>query len=261
MDDEYNYGADATPSPVAVDTKYYSADDDWQNNNNYYSAKGTTSWLDRLFSNSTQNLELNPAQDVNPDNVLASLVFNSLVCVILLVVYELLRKFIPSVYAQAIASPDKVVYLSMASDNSSNKMSDGIVAVENDNVPGSVTGVHDGCDASCDDIRSNVASIPFPILEWCIPVHKTPWSTFRQLAGLDAYFFLRYIRMCLKITAVSSFWASFCVRYTPRAEDINLDFTISAWPMSCQRMPSGCGSPPSFAGRSPCIAGSVFARK
>ena len=211
MDDEYSYGADATPSPVAVDTNYYSADDDWQHSDYYYSAKGTTSWLDRLFSNSTQNLELNPAQDVNPDNVLASLVFNSLVCVILLVVYELLRKFIPSVYAQAIASPDKVVYLSTASDNSSKKMSDGIVADETDNVPGSVTGVHDGCDASRDDIQhtvcSNVASIPFPILEWCIPVHKTPWSTFRQLAGLDAYFFLRYIRMCLKITAVSSFWA------------------------------------------------------
>jgi hypothetical protein len=97
MDDEYYYGADATPSPVAVDAHFYSADDDWQSNNYYYSAKGTTSWLDRLFGNSTQNLELNPAQDVNPDNVLASLVFNSVVCVILLVVYELLRKWIPSV--------------------------------------------------------------------------------------------------------------------------------------------------------------------
>lgn len=46
----------------------------------------------------------------------------------------------------------------------------------------------------------------FPILEWATPIHATPWSTFRDLAGLDAYFFLRYIRMCLKITAVSSFW-------------------------------------------------------
>ena len=50
-------------------------------------------------------------------------------------------------------------------------------------------------------------SISLPVLEWCIPVHATPWSTLRHLAGLDAYFYLRYIRMCLKITSVSSFWA------------------------------------------------------
>lgn len=222
MDDDF-YAADAsssqaaTPAPVAVDSHYYSEDDDWRTyTNHYYSAKGTASWIDRVFGNSTQNLELNPAQDVNPDNVLASLVFNSVVCVTLLVLYELLRRWIPSVYAQATSSPNnKVVHLRTTSENSSKKINDSILADKSDDVSVSVAGGHDEYDASCDDIQhkvcSDVASLQnsfaFPILEWCIPVHKTPWSTFRHLAGLDAYFFLRYIRMCLKITAVSSFWA------------------------------------------------------
>jgi hypothetical protein len=218
MDDDSYHGAGATPAPVAVDRHYYSADDDWRMyDEDYYSAKGTTSWLDRLFSNSTNNLGLNPAQDVNPDNVLASLLFNSLVCVILLVLYELLRRWIPSVYAQATSGPDKVIYMHSTTENSSTKTStvDGTVADGGDNVPGSARGVQNEYGASCDDIQQKVCnnvtnaqnSCAFPILEWCIPVHKTPWSTFRHLAGLDAYFYLRYIRMCLKITAVSSFWA------------------------------------------------------
>jgi hypothetical protein len=218
MDDDSYHRAGATPAPVAVDRHYYSADDDWHMyDEDYYSVKGTTSWLDKLFSNSTNNLELNPAQDVNPDNVLASLLFNSLVCVILLVLYELLRRWIPSVYAQATSGPGKVVYLHSTTENSSRKTSsvDGMAADGVDNVPGSVKGGGDECHASCDEIQRKVCnnamgaqnSCTFPILEWCIPVHKTPWSTFRHLAGLDAYFYLRYIRMCLKITAVSSFWA------------------------------------------------------
>jgi hypothetical protein len=33
------------------------------------------------------------------------------------------------------------------------------------------------------------------------------WATVRKVAGLDGYFFLRYIRMCLRITAISTFWS------------------------------------------------------
>jgi Late exocytosis, associated with Golgi transport/Cytosolic domain of 10TM putative phosphate transporter len=43
-------------------------------------------------------------------------------------------------------------------------------------------------------------------LDWIQPVLGVPWSKVLETAGLDGYFFLRYIRMCVRITAVSSFW-------------------------------------------------------
>ena len=49
------------------------------------------------------------------------------------------------------------------------------------------------------------SEIPF---EWIKPVYDISWRKVRKIAGLDAYFFLRYIRMCLKITSVSALWGS-----------------------------------------------------
>ena len=43
--------------------------------------------------------------------------------------------------------------------------------------------------------------------DWLMPVFGVSWSKVRRAGGLDAYFFLRYIRMCLRITSVSAFWA------------------------------------------------------
>jgi Late exocytosis, associated with Golgi transport/Cytosolic domain of 10TM putative phosphate transporter len=43
-------------------------------------------------------------------------------------------------------------------------------------------------------------------LDWIQPVLGVPWSKVLETAGLDGYFFLRYIRMCVRITAVSTFW-------------------------------------------------------
>jgi hypothetical protein len=51
----------------------------------------------------------------------------------------------------------------------------------------------------------NQFAIPF---EWVKPVYDVKWRHVREVAGLDAYFFLRYIRMCFKITAVSALWGS-----------------------------------------------------
>src|SRR6056300_515711 len=112
-----------TPSPSVIandfDDDFYSLrnatddgywkfkdnfNDDDEANPNYFSSKGTTSWLDALLSNTTGANEgqLTPVEDVNPDNVLATLIFNSIVCVILLALYELLRRWIPSVYSQRV---------------------------------------------------------------------------------------------------------------------------------------------------------------
>lgn len=49
------------------------------------------------------------------------------------------------------------------------------------------------------------SEIPF---EWIKPVFNVSWKQVRELCGLDAYFYLRYIRMGLKVTSVSALWSS-----------------------------------------------------
>ena len=120
------------------------------------------------FNRTSPNI--NPAQDVNADNMVAILIFNCFVCLILVVLYELLRRCIPSVYSQAILTTSHTAATTTT---------------------GATTTI-------------TTRMLGF---FWCISVFQTPWSTFRTVAGLDAYFYLRYIRMCLKISAVSSFWA------------------------------------------------------
>ena len=41
---------------------------------------------------------------------------------------------------------------------------------------------------------------------WVPSVIRATWHTVRKCGGLDAYFFLRFIAMCFRITAVSGFW-------------------------------------------------------
>ena len=111
-DDEIDYQV-SSPSPSVIYNNNY--DEDFYNlngtddgytpdndpNDRYYSTKHTTSWLDNLISQSAaSNSTLTPVEDVNPDNVLATLIFNSIVCILLLGLYELLRRWIPSVYSQ-----------------------------------------------------------------------------------------------------------------------------------------------------------------
>ncbi len=106
---------------------------------------------------------INGANDVNVSDAMSSFGFNALILVILIVSYEIISRFIPSVYA-------------------SRKLhvSDDRVAIE---VP-----------KSC-----------FPC-NWVPSVIRASWHTVRKCGGLDAYFFLRFIAMCFRITAVSGFW-------------------------------------------------------
>ena len=45
-------------------------------------------------------------------------------------------------------------------------------------------------------------------LGWVMPVSRISWPQVLQTSGLDAYMFLRYIRMCFIITSVSGFWGA-----------------------------------------------------
>lgn len=55
---------------------------------------------------------------------------------------------------------------------------------------------------------SKVIDIPHSILplSWVPGVLSTSWATVRKCGGLDSYFFLRFIRMCFRITFVSGLW-------------------------------------------------------
>mmetsp|Transcript_29380 Transcript_29380/g.66372 ORF Transcript_29380/g.66372 Transcript_29380/m.66372 type:complete len:1055 (-) Transcript_29380:9-3173(-) len=201
--DNYAAGDDA----VAVnDDDFYSMNnvtDDYTNyadyystaneGDDYYSAKMATNWIDKLLSNSTStedaSLSLSPVQDATPESILAALALNTIACILLLSLYEILRRLIPSVYSQRLVNEKRALTrhpnlrVAMAGNNDAKEEAD------------------EGMTCSMPSCRAD------SFLEWVLPVYQTPWSTIRELAGLDAYFYLRYIRMCLKLTLVSSFWA------------------------------------------------------
>eukprot|EP00546_Thalassionema_frauenfeldii_P006538 CAMPEP_0178908972 /NCGR_PEP_ID=MMETSP0786-20121207/8226_1 /TAXON_ID=186022 /ORGANISM="Thalassionema frauenfeldii, Strain CCMP 1798" /LENGTH=800 /DNA_ID=CAMNT_0020580947 /DNA_START=87 /DNA_END=2486 /DNA_ORIENTATION=- len=114
--------------------------------------------------------QLKPASDVSVETVMASLYFNAIVFVVMLATYEILRRFVPSVYAS------RTIHGSPRQD-----------------------------PAGISRLPLHTSYIPF---DWVGPVFGVSWSTVRKAAGLDAYFFLRFIRMCVRITSISTFWAS-----------------------------------------------------
>jgi len=224
---------------------YWLRDDD---TGTYYSTQKTFGWFDNLLRNTTADQmgqgQLVPIEDINPDNVLATFLFNAIVCVVLLGLYEILRRLIPSVYSQRIihaqrhrCNTDRSKLESrFASLSQSHASGSAVAAVHNhlqnedlgynamddnnniDDNNNNSTGAaaHDDTQLasfeelqqSYNELNSNKNRCCGSLLEWFCPIYSAPWSTFRDLAGLDAYFFLRYVRMCFKITAVSTIWAT-----------------------------------------------------
>jgi len=65
-------------------------------------------------------------------------------------------------------------------------------------------------ETSDDDGRySRMESMPhgFLPMSWVPSVVRVPWSRVLEIGGLDAYTYLRYIRMCFRIVCVSGFWS------------------------------------------------------
>lgn len=213
---------------------------------NFYSTQKTLNWFDNMLRNTTAGSAqdaLVPVEDINPDNVLATFLVNVVVCIILLSVYEILRRLIPSVYSQRIVHAQR-------KGNSSSNIERQFASLSKSHASGSAVSAcqnsqgskhhQDTCEYSgysnmgAGDDNTSVAAestidtthlntleklqssssskkkccCASGFLEWFCPIYSAPWSTFRDLAGLDAYFFLRYIRMNFKITAVSTIWAA-----------------------------------------------------
>jgi len=138
------------------------------------------------FKNATKELhcQLQPASDVDIEGVKAAIYFNIFVFMILAIVYECLRMTFPGVYAArqrtVIQTP-----LMREEDQFEDNPHDERTKKENE-LP---------------DIYQN--KMPF---HWIWPILGVSWRRIRDVAGLDAYFYLRYIRMCYRITSVTAIW-------------------------------------------------------
>ena len=150
----------------------YAQDAFYSSNNGGYS----------VWNNLTQAISENDpnfvaAKDVSVDAVVASLYFNALAFICLMIFYELLRRVLPAVY-------------------SSKKRLDVVHSID-PKLPSQTVA----------DSPEDALHLPNERpLDWIRPVLGVPWNTVREMVGLDGYFFLRYIRMNVRITAVSTFW-------------------------------------------------------
>lgn len=164
--------------------------------------KGDASSLGRLLaSNSTGSSDdgndaddftsnFNAAQDVSVDAVVTSLYLNAVAFLVLMSTYELLRRSYPSVYSSKVKRRFKA----------------GVRDPEvSKTFPDTMSTRSTGRTASLSALDSTLPDVVS--FNWVSSVYNVSWATVRKYSGLDGYFFLRYIRMNLRICAVTSFWA------------------------------------------------------
>jgi Late exocytosis, associated with Golgi transport/Cytosolic domain of 10TM putative phosphate transporter len=175
-----------------------------------------------MLMNSTENFDSNliKAEDVSVDAVVTSLYFNAVVFVLLMCFYECLRRLLPSVYSsrkrmmfatKGRRCEEKNDDRAATNNNNENRNNNYKAYRESDptrlasSLSPSEQYLHDAENSGSSS--SSEPSLPDDRpLDWIGPVFGVPWNTVRQKAGLDGYFFLRYIRMNVRITAVSTFW-------------------------------------------------------
>jgi hypothetical protein len=154
-----------------------------------------------LFNNSTNQTDFDEQlvapEDVPIDSVLTSIYLNGIICVVLLGLYEVLRRILPTVYSskerldrrgtqRLCHHPDEAEH---TPEKGYNLYAESTSASTPETLPEVLAELPNGRP-----------------LDWIGIVLSVPWSQVREIAGLDGYFFLRYIRMNIRITAVSTFW-------------------------------------------------------
>lgn len=123
---------------------------------------------DKLRFNTTANGPVHGATDIEVSAVITSLGVNTVIFLLVLSLYEVVWRMVPSVYrsnrrnTKAILSTDK---------------------------------------------GGSTSSLPLPF-SWVPSIMRVSWSQVRHLCGMEAYFFLRYIRLCFQVTAVSGLWGT-----------------------------------------------------
>ena len=123
-------------------------------------------------------------KDVNTSAFMTALCLNAMLFVVLVGGYELFRRFFPSVY-----SPK-------SSGGTSSRTRDSSLS------PLSLSSPTSNSAASSAAVNINTQQP----LGWVTGVARASWSTVRNSGGLDSYMFLRYIRLCFRISITSALW-------------------------------------------------------
>ena len=177
---------------TSTTTNYWHVSNWWHNNTFDYEE------FNEDVRDATNDLEdtLHPASDVDVNGVFTSAAFNAVVFVGLMLTYEILRRYFPHVYASR---------QSRAAEFEAKKQN-GRKNGENyrEEAPASTTAATTTAATAAQNLP-DIYQTNAP-LDWVMPVFGISWRQVREAGGLDAYFFLRYIRMCFRITSVSAFW-------------------------------------------------------
>ncbi|CAJ1948545.1 unnamed protein product [Cylindrotheca closterium] len=167
---------------------------------NYTNSSFTNNTTDKTPDDDITSQYIAPS-DVSVDAVLISLYWNAIAFVIIMASYECLRRLLPAVYSSQIKRQFKLG--GMPKDDDEDE--DEFTAVDEvSSPPRRHRGVRSSSGASMASHRP-LPDIVSPY--WVTSVFAVSWNTVRKYSGLDGYFFLRYIRMNLRICAVTAFWA------------------------------------------------------
>lgn len=173
------------------------------------------------------------ARDVSVAAVVTSIYLNSIVFVVTMCTYECLRRLLPSVYSSQVKQQYKMggkkskglpprveesMEMSLDSDrrtdeagnddDSSSGDSRSVSLDELRNLRSASEGGISGGQRNSVSFLPTYASLPEVVSQnWLSNVFNVSWDTVRAFSGLDGYFFLRYIRMNLRICAVTALWA------------------------------------------------------
>lgn len=159
------------------------------------------------------------------DTVLTSIYLNSILFVMIMLMYEWLRRTLPSVYSSQMKrqfknyggwkSRDDLKTQSTAYFNYTNNSDEATQESENDSSSyltpntapqGSSDSNYSAFEKFAELPRNG--TLPDVIsFNWVSSVMDVPWESVRKYSGLDGYFFLRYIRMNLRICTVTCIWA------------------------------------------------------
>jgi hypothetical protein len=172
------------------------------------------------------------ARDVSVAAVVTSIYLNSVVFVVTMCTYECLRRLLPSVYSSQVKQQYKMggrkskilppgaeesMQVSLDGDRDTDAAADDDDSSSGDSKSVGLDELHNLRSVSEGGISGQHNSVSFlPTYSslpevvsqnWLSNVFNVSWDTVRTYSGLDGYFFLRYIRMNLRICAVTALWA------------------------------------------------------
>lgn len=182
--------------------------------NHYYGDDQGMFFFSDWFSNGTFNYDeyqsdvnnldsrLQGYSDIAVQTFLSTTAINVVIFLISIVMYELLRRCFPNVYASRQEKEETIIAARQQARE--NNLVDGIDdSIETNVIIPRLKRKHYIRVSSLPELSRT--AMP---LDWVGKVSGVPWRKVREAVGLDAYFYLRYIRICFKITSVSAIWGA-----------------------------------------------------